>query len=76
MLSTYIVEIGAPLVALVDGLMRRGTDLGAIEALPAQRPSRHAGCRPPGYLLDPDNNVFGLISAVLSDGTPGMGGGA
>lgn len=22
-----------------------------------------------GYLLDPDNNVFGLISAVLSDGT-------
>jgi len=29
-----------------------------------------------GYLLDPDNNVFGLISAVMSDGTTGMGGGA
>ena len=26
--------------------------------------------------LDPDNNVFGLISAVMSDGTTGMGGGA
>ena len=28
-----------------------------------------------GYLLDPDNNVFGMISAVMSDGTTGMGGG-
>jgi hypothetical protein len=28
-----------------------------------------------GYLLDPDNNVFGLISSVMSDGTTGMGGG-
>jgi uncharacterized protein len=26
-----------------------------------------------GYLLDPDGNVFGLISAVMSDGTTGMG---
>ena len=29
-----------------------------------------------GYLLDPDDNVFGIISAVMSDGTTGMGGGA
>ena len=27
-----------------------------------------------GYLLDPDNNLFGLISPVLSDGTVAMGG--
>ena len=26
-----------------------------------------------GYLLDPDGNVFGLISPVLSDGTTAMG---
>jgi len=29
-----------------------------------------------GYLLDPDNNVFGLISPVLSDGSVAMGMGA
>jgi len=28
-----------------------------------------------GYLLDPDGNVFGMISPILSDGTRGMGGG-
>ena len=28
-----------------------------------------------GYLLDPDGNVFGLISSVLSDGTDTMAGG-
>ena len=28
-----------------------------------------------GYLLDPDDNIFGLISPVMSDGTVGMGGG-
>jgi hypothetical protein len=28
-----------------------------------------------GYLLDPDHNVFGMISAVMSDGTSGMSGG-
>jgi hypothetical protein len=26
-----------------------------------------------GYPLDPDGNVFGLISPVLSDGTVAMG---
>ena len=29
-----------------------------------------------GYLLDPDNNAFGLISPVLSDGTVAMAAGA
>jgi len=27
-----------------------------------------------GYLLDPDGNVFGLISSVLSDGSNTMAG--
>ncbi len=48
-------------------------DLGAIEALPAQD---WPGVGRAGYLLDPDGNVFGLISPILSDGTRAMGGGA
>jgi predicted enzyme related to lactoylglutathione lyase len=57
----------------VDALMRRGIELGGTEALPAQD---MMGVGRVGYLLDPDNNIFGLISAVMSDGTIGMGGGA
>jgi len=53
--------------------MRRGIELGATEALPAED---YQGIGRVGYLLDPDNNVFGLISPILSDGTTGMGGGA
>lgn len=53
----------------VDGLMRRGVELGAIEALPA---TDWPGIGRGGYLLDPDNNIFGLISPVLSDGTRAM----
>ena len=56
----------------VDGLMRRGVELGATEALKA---TDWPGIGRGGYLLDPDGNVFGLISPVLSDGTTGMGGG-
>jgi predicted enzyme related to lactoylglutathione lyase len=57
----------------VDGLMRRGIELGGSEALPA---TDMQGVGRVGYLLDPDNNVFGLISPVMSDGTVAMGGGA
>ena len=57
----------------VDGLMRRGIELGGTEALAA---ADMPGVGRLGYLLDPDNNVLGLISAVMSDGTTGMGGGA
>lgn len=57
----------------VDGLMRRGIELGATEALPA---TDYPGIGRGGYLLDPDGNVFGLISPVLSDGTVAMGAGA
>jgi len=74
-------ELGAPGMGCnvvvgvddVDGLMRRGVELGGTEALPAQDMQ---GVGRVGYLLDPDNNVFGMISAVMSDGTTAMGGGA
>ena len=57
----------------VDSLMRRGVELGGTEALAA---ADVQGVGRVGYLLDLDNNVFGLISAVMSDGTTGMGGSA
>jgi len=74
-------ELGAPVmgcnvvvgVADVDSLMRRGVELGGTEAMAAEDMQ---GVGRVGYLLDPDNNVFGLISAVMSDGTTAMGGGA
>jgi len=74
-------EVGAPVTGCnivvgvedVDGLMRRGIELGAIEALPA---TDYPGIGRGGYLIDPDGNVFGLISPVLSDGTVAMGAGA
>ena len=74
-------EIGGPVTGCnivvgvddVDGLMRRGVELGGIEALPA---TDWPGIGRGGYLLDPDGNVFGLISPVMSDGTVAMGAGA
>jgi predicted enzyme related to lactoylglutathione lyase len=71
-------EVGAPVngsnfvvgVEDVDGLMRRGVELGGTEALPAQDWPNIGRA---GYLLDPDNNVFGVISPILSDGTRAMG---
>lgn len=74
-------ETGAPVngcnivvgVDDVDGLMARGIELGGTEALAAQD---WPGIGRGGYLLDPDGNVFGLISPMLSDGTRGMGGGS
>jgi uncharacterized protein len=49
----------------VDDVFRKGLDLGGSEALPL---SDMEGIGRVGYLLDPDGNVFGLISPVLSDG--------
>ena len=71
-------EAGAPIngcnivvgVDDVDGLMRRGVELGGTEAVPA---ADWPGIGRGGYLLDPDGNVFGLISPILSDGTRAMG---
>jgi predicted enzyme related to lactoylglutathione lyase len=56
----------------VDMLMARGVELGATVALAAEDMQ---GVGRTGYMLDPDNNVFGMISAVMSDGSIGMGGG-
>ncbi len=74
-------EVGAPIngcnfvvgVEEVDGLMARGIELGAVEALPA---TDYPGIGRGGYLIDPDGNVFGLITPVLSDGTVAMGPGS
>ena len=54
----------------MDEVFQKGLDLGGSEALPL---SDMQGIGRVGYLLDPDNNVFGLISPVLSDGTNVMG---
>jgi uncharacterized protein len=74
-------EPGAPVMGCnlvigvedVDALMGRGIALGGVAAHPA---TDMQGVGRVGYLLDPDNNVFGLISPVMSDGTTAMGGGA
>ncbi|MDQ7992996.1 MAG: VOC family protein [Propionicimonas sp.] len=50
----------------VDAVFTRGLDLGASEAL---APDDLPGVGRLAYLSDPDGNVFGFISPVLSDGT-------
>jgi predicted enzyme related to lactoylglutathione lyase len=50
----------------IDDMFAKGLELGATEALPL---ADMAGVGRIGYLLDPDGNVFGLISAVLSEST-------
>jgi predicted enzyme related to lactoylglutathione lyase len=55
----------------VDEVFQQGLDLGGTEALPL---SDMEGIGRVGYLLDPDGNIFGLISPFLSDGTNVMGG--
>ena len=49
----------------VDDLMKRGIELGAAEAVPAEDME---GIGRGGYLLDPDGNLLGMLSPVLSDG--------
>ena len=46
-------------------LLKRGIELGATEAMPAEDME---GIGRGGYLLDPDGNLFGMLSPVLSDG--------
>jgi predicted enzyme related to lactoylglutathione lyase len=53
----------------VDDLFQKGLNLGGSEALPL---ADMEGIGRVGYLRDPDGNVFGLISPVLSDGTDAM----
>ena len=74
-------DVGAPVMGSniviavddVDGVMRRGLELGGTEAVAA---ADMPGVGRLGYLLDPDNNVFGVISSGMSDGTIAMGGDA
>ena len=72
-------EVGAPVngnnfvvgvESSVDELFQKGLALGGTQALPLEDMQ---GIGRVGYLLDPDGNVFGLISPVLSDGTNVMG---
>lgn len=71
-------EVGAPVMGAnfvvgvddVDGLMARAVELGGTVAMPAEDWQSVGRA---GYLLDPDNNVFGIISPFLSDGTRAMG---
>ena len=61
---------GANIVVGIDGnvddLYHRGLVLGGSEALP---PDDMPSIGRVAYLRDPEGNVFGLISPVLSDGT-------
>ena len=50
----------------IDELMRRAVELGATVTMEAQD---SPGLGRLGYLIDPDGNLFGLISDTLSDGT-------
>jgi len=50
----------------VDATFNKGIELGAVGALP---PDDMAGIGRLAYLIDPDGNIFGFISPVLSDGT-------
>lgn len=67
-------ESGAPIsgativvgVDDVDASFAKGIELGAAEAV---QPEDLEGVGRVGYLRDPDGNVFGMISEVLSDGT-------
>jgi len=52
-----------------DAVFARGLELGGTEAV---RPEDLQGVGRVGYLRDPDGNVFGVISEVLSDGTSPM----
>ena len=67
-------ELGAPVTGAnlvlgvddVDTTFARGIELGASEALP---PDDMPGVGRLAYLVDPDGNIFGFLSPVLSDGT-------
>jgi predicted enzyme related to lactoylglutathione lyase len=67
-------EVGGPVAGAnlvvavddVDAIFAHGIALGATEAV---APNDMAGVGRIGYLVDPDGNVFGFLSPVLSDGT-------
>lgn len=72
-------EIGAPVAGAnlvvgvddVDGLFAKGLELGGSEAM---APDDMPGVGRLAYLIDPDGNIFGMISPILSDGSNVMDG--
>lgn len=70
-------EVGAPVngadlvvaVEDIDRLYARGLELGAVVSVPLDD---LPGVGRLGYLIDPDGNVFGMISPTMSDGTNAM----
>ena len=71
-------ELGGPVVGAdvvvavdenVDEVFQRGIDLGGTVALPL---NDLPGVGRVGYLLDPDGNLFGMLSPRMSDGTVAM----
>jgi predicted enzyme related to lactoylglutathione lyase len=52
-----------------DAAFARALDLGGRESAP---PEDMAGIGRVAYLVDPDGNLFGLISETLSDGSSAM----
>ncbi|MFF2272264.1 VOC family protein [Agromyces sp. NPDC058136] len=52
-----------------DAIFARAVELGAIEAVPLEDTE---GVGRTASLIDPDGNVFGIISPVMSDGTRAM----
>ena len=63
--NNIVVGVEGP----VDEVYQKGLDLGGVVSLPLEDMQ---GIGRVGYLLDPDGNVFGLISPVMSDGTRAM----
>ncbi|ACZ32017.1 Glyoxalase/bleomycin resistance protein/dioxygenase [Xylanimonas cellulosilytica DSM 15894] len=55
----------------VDASFARALELGGMDAM---APTDMPGIGRLAYVLDPDNNIFGMISGTLSDGTDGMTG--
>lgn len=68
-------EIGGPVTGAnlvigtdkVDELFAKGLELGAIEGLPLDD---MPGVGRLGYLIDPDGNIFGLISPDMGEEAP------
>lgn len=54
----------------VDATFDRGLELGGTEAL---APDDMPGVGRLAYRIDPDGNIFGFISPIMSDGTNVMG---
>ena len=65
--STFVVGVDGD----IDDLYQQGLQLGGTTAVPLEDMQ---GVGRVGYLRDPDGNVLGLISPVLSDGTDTMAG--